>query len=228
MRSAHLRADHGRFGTGSTRLGGVAREIDQFSVKTYLDRHGLAPGDARDALEAGIRTEFGAEPEEASALELLFNLPTVDGRRLHRLTKSDERYLISGGTDQVAKALTAEHSRDIRLNKRLAAVDIRGSSVRLTFADGERVTADRVILAVPRPAARDPDRRRTATLWRASSPRSSSGRTESHRRLDNSAWRRTIGFGGASGGGEFSAPGKPSRSRRARPCRALLFLAATR
>ena len=31
----------------------VAREIDRYSVTAYLDRHGLAPGDARDALEAG-------------------------------------------------------------------------------------------------------------------------------------------------------------------------------
>src|SRR5688500_6977530 len=97
-------------------------EIDRLPVKAYLDRHGLAPGDARDALEAGIRTEYGSEPEEASAIELLWNLPTVDGQRVSRLSTSDERYLISGGTDQVAKALGAEHVRDIRLNKRLTAV----------------------------------------------------------------------------------------------------------
>ena len=127
----------------------VAREIDPISVKAYLDRHGLRAGDARDTLEAGIRTEFGSEPDEVSALELLFNLPTVDGREVTRLSKSDERYLISGGTDQVARALATEHQGDIRLNQRLAAVDIGGNSVRLTFADGERVTADRVILAMP-------------------------------------------------------------------------------
>ena len=119
------------------------------SVKAYLDRHGLEPGDARDALEAGIRTEYGSEPGEASALELIWNLPKVDGQHVSRLSTSDERYLISGGTDQVAKALAAEHVRDIRLNKRLVAVDIGGDSVRLTFGDGERVAADRAILAMP-------------------------------------------------------------------------------
>ena len=187
---------------------GVAREIDQLSVKAYLDRHGLPPGDARDALEAGIRTEFGSEPEEASALELLFNLPTVDGRRVHRLTKSDERYLISGGTDQVAKALTAEHVRDIRLNKRLAAVEIRGSSVRLGFADGERVTVDRVILALPPTLLRELRiEGDLPPLWRAFIDEVQLGKNEKVIvGYDNSAWRRTVGFGGALwAAGEFSA-----------------------
>jgi len=67
----------------------VARELDPLSVKAYLDRHGLPPGGARNALEATIRTEYGVEPEEASALELLFNLPTVDGERVSRISASD-------------------------------------------------------------------------------------------------------------------------------------------
>ena len=88
------------------------------------------------SFEAGIRTEFGSEPDEVSALELIFNLPTVDGRRVTRLSKSDERYLISGGTDQVAKALAAEHRGHVQLNKRLVAVDLGADSVRLAFAGG--------------------------------------------------------------------------------------------
>src|SRR3954469_3442080 len=123
-----LRGIAARIAADSRRLdadyANVAREIDQISVKAYLDRHGLRAGDARDTLEAGIRTEFGSEPDEVSALELLFNLPTVDGRDVTRLSKSDERYLISGGTDRVARALAAEHQAAIRLNRRLAAVDI--------------------------------------------------------------------------------------------------------
>lgn len=185
----------------------VAREIDQLSVKAYLDRHGLRAGDARDTLEAGIRTEFGSEPGEVSALELLFNLPIVDGRHVTRLSKSDERYLISGGTDQVARALAAEHQRDIRLNKRLEAVELGADSVRLAFADGERVTADRVILAMPPTTLRD--LRITGPLpplWRAFIDEVGLGRNE---KLivgyDSAPWRRTIGFGGGVwAAGEFS------------------------
>jgi len=185
----------------------VAAEIDRISVKAYLDRHGLRAGDARDTLEAGIRTEFGSEPDEVSALELIFNLPTVDGRRLTRLSKSDERYLISGGTDQVAKAIAAEHQAHIRLNRRLAAVEIGGDSVRLEFADGERVRADRAILALPPALLRE--LRITGPLpplWRAFIDEARLGRNEKVIvGYDSAPWRRIMGFGGGIwAAGEFS------------------------
>jgi len=202
--AARISADAGRLDAD---YANVAREIDRESVKAYLDRHGLRPGDARDALEAGIRTEFGSEPDEVSALALLFNLPTVDGREVTRLSKSDERYLISGGTDQVAKALAAQHERDIRLNRRLTEVEIGGNSVRLTFADGERVRADRVILAMPPTLLRE--LRITGPLpplWRAFMDEVNLGKNEKVIvGYDDSAWRRTIGFGGGLwAAGEFS------------------------
>src|SRR5690606_9341934 len=98
------------------------------------------------AIEAGIRTEYGAEPRDASALELLFNLPTVDGARVTRISLSDERYVISGGSDQIARALGRQHEGAIRLDKRLTRLDMTGPEVRLVFADGEESRADRVIL----------------------------------------------------------------------------------
>jgi monoamine oxidase len=124
-----------------------------------------------------------------------------------RLSKSDERYLVSGGTDQVAKALTAAHERDVRLGKRLTAVEIGGDSVRLGFADGEHVVVDRAILAMPPALLRE--LRITGPLpplWRAFIDEVRLGRNE---KLivgyDNSAWRRTIGFGGGLWAtGEFS------------------------
>ncbi len=182
----------------------VAREIDALSVAAYLDRHGLSAGDARDALEAGIRTEYGAEPNEASALELLFNLPTVDGARLTRISLSDERYLISGGTDQVARNLARVHEAAIRLNKRLAALDFTGAEVRLAFADGEEVRADRVILALPAPLLRElridgP----VPPLWRALFDEVRLGRNEKVIvGYDRPALRAELGFGGALWAGQ--------------------------
>jgi monoamine oxidase len=186
----------------------VAREIDQYSVSAYLDRHGLAAGDARDALEAAIRTEYGIEPEAASALELLFNLPTVDGRHLNRISTSDERYLIAGGSEQVAIALAAEHRRDIRLNRRLTGLDIRGDSARLTFADGARERFDRVILALPISMVQELSiEGALPPLWRAFFAEVKQGRNEKVIvGYDIPAWRRTLGFGGALWAkGQFSA-----------------------
>jgi monoamine oxidase len=183
-------------------------EIDRLSVKAYLDRHGLAPGDARDALQAGIRTEYGSEPEDASALELLWNLPKVEGQEIKRLSLSDEKYLISGGTDQVAKALGAEHVRDIRLNKRLTAVEIEGNRVRLTFADGEQVSAEHAILAIPPTLLREVRfSGNLPPLWRAYIDEAKLGRNEKVIiGYDESGWRPTIGFAGAVwGAGPFSA-----------------------
>lgn len=178
----------------------VAREIDALSVADYLDRHGLAAGDARDALEAGIRTEYGAEPGEASALELLFNLPTVDGTRLSRISLSDERYLVAGGSDQIQRGLAAAHAGAIRLNKRLVALRIEEDGVRLAFADGEMVQADRVILALPAPLVRavaieGP----VPPLWRALLDEVRLGRNEKVIvGYDSQPWRPgRMGFGGA-------------------------------
>ncbi len=188
---------------------GVAREIDALSVAAYLDRHGLAAGDARDALEAGIRTEYGAEPHEASALELIFNLPSVDGARLTRIGLSDERYLVSGGTDQIARALGRQHAAAIRLNKRLTTLDISGPGVRLAFADGEEVEADRVILALPAQLVREVRiEGEVPPLWRALFDEVRLGRNE---KLvvgyPDTSWRRTIGFGGALWAGQPFAAG---------------------
>ena len=178
----------------------VAREIDRLSVSAYLDRHGVRPGDARDAIEASIRTEYGVEPGAASALELIFNLPTVDGRRMNRISASDERYLVSGGTDQIARALAAEHRAHIHLNRRLTALDMSGPEVRLAFADGGNLAADRVILALPVSMLGEvridgP----LPPLWRAAIDEVRLGRNE---KLivgyDRQPWRRRPGFGGAT------------------------------
>jgi monoamine oxidase len=186
----------------------VARELDQFSVTTYLDRHGLARGDARDAIEAAIRSEYGVEPEAASALELLFNLPTVDGRHLNRISLSDERYLISGGSEQVALALAAGHRQAIRLNRRVTGLDIGRDSARLTFADGSRERFDRVVLAAPISMVSELNiEGALPALWRAFFAEVKQGLNEKIIvGYDSPAWRRTLGYGGTLWArGQFSA-----------------------
>lgn len=203
--AARITADSDRIDDGDDAL---ARDIDALSVADYLDRNRLRPGDARDALEAAIRTEYGAEPHQASALQLIFNLPTVEGRRVHRLTNSDERYLVSGGTARIAAALAAEHEGSIRLNKRLAALDFTGAAVRLRFADGEQATADRAVLALPASLLREIEiAGPLPPLWRSAIDEVRLGRNEKVIvGYDSPAWRRTIGFGGAVwAAGQFSA-----------------------
>ena len=126
-------------------------ELDALSVAAYLDRHGNRIGEpaVRRLLEQSIRTEYGAEPEGASALELLWNLPTVDGNAYEVLGTSDERYVVRGGSQRVTDALAEAHADRIETGRKLVALDRSGEGVALRFAEGEPVIADRVILALP-------------------------------------------------------------------------------
>jgi monoamine oxidase len=130
----------------------AAPELDRLSAAAYLDRHGNLIGElaVHRLLEQTIRTEYGAEPAQASALELIWNLPTVDGQAYEVLGNSDERYVIEGGSQRVTDALAAAHADRIEIGRRLAALALGGDGkVRLRFVDGHEARADRVILALP-------------------------------------------------------------------------------
>jgi monoamine oxidase len=130
----------------------AAPEIDALSVAAYLDRHAALIADpaVRGLLEQSIRTEYGAEPGQASALQLLWNLPTVDGEAYEVLGNSDERYVIEGGSQRITDALAADHGARIETGHRLVALaPAAGGRVTLRFASGNETTVDRVILALP-------------------------------------------------------------------------------
>lgn len=122
--------------------------LDALSARAYLDRIG-ARGQARHWIEQTIRTEYGVEPEAASALELVWNLPSVDGEDVEVIGGSDERYVIEGGSQKLTDALATLHAGRIRTRAVLKRVGQAGARLSLDFADGTRAEADRVILAVP-------------------------------------------------------------------------------
>lgn len=130
----------------------VAAALDRISVADYLDAHAArlqAPG-VRALLEQSIRTEFGTEPAEASALLLIFNLPTVDGEAYEVLGASDERFIIAGGSQAIPNALAARHAARIETGARLAAITRgAGGGVRLSLAGGRTLDPSHVILALP-------------------------------------------------------------------------------
>jgi monoamine oxidase len=103
---------------------------------------------------AAIRSEYGVEPADCSALQLIGLLPTVDGQRVDVLGATDEAFVVRGGSAKIAEALAARLGGRIETRRRLESVASTGETYRLGFAGRAAVEADFVILAIPHPPLR--------------------------------------------------------------------------
>jgi monoamine oxidase len=128
-----------------------APEFDRPSVAHYLDRHAdkLPDPFIRTLIENSIRTEYGVESDQSSALQLLFLLPTVDGRQVEILGSSDEAFFIEGGSGQLIDSLGKALAGQIHTRMRLTKIESRRKNFLLTFNNHTEVTADYVIIAIP-------------------------------------------------------------------------------
>lgn len=177
-----------------------APALDALSVAAYLDRHAdaLPQPYLRRLLAATIRTEFGQEPGEASALELIFNLPVADGRHVELIGTSDERYVLAGGSGMVTDALAREHAAFISTGRILSAIEPAGAGVRLRFTDGQNVEAERAIVTVPAPLLRTIEfGSLLPPLWRHYAAEAELGRNEKLNALyQGRPWRQGIDLAG--------------------------------
>ncbi len=175
----------------------VAPDLDRMSIRDYLDKHAalIGPPWLRQLLEATSRTEYGVEPGQASAIELIFNLPTVDGARAEVLGGADERYVIEGGSSALIDAMSAHYADRIATGKRLLRVE---SGLKLHFLDGSVEAADRLIVAVPGPVTRQIDFRvPLPAAWRAFIGEMQLGFNEKVQSGTNATpWRQPMGVGG--------------------------------
>lgn len=179
----------------------VATELDRWSVVQYLDRcAALMPQPwVRRLMEATCHTEYGAEPVDVSALELIFNMPTVEDGRFDVLGKSDERYLIAGGSASIPRALGERLRERISSGRRVTAIDAApDGGVVLRFARGAAFAAARVIVATPASITR-----RIAfgvplpALWRRYIAEVNLGRNEKVQMVTRSRpWEPVFGRGG--------------------------------
>lgn len=177
-----------------------APSFDRMSIAAYLDRHAALIGErwVRQLLESTSRTEYGVEPAHASALELLFNLPTVNGERVEVLGGSDERFVIDGGSDTLTTAIAAAHADRIQQRKEVIRIERAGAGLRLRFLDRSTAGADRVIVAVPAGIARRIEYAvPLAPDWRAFLDVMDLGRNEKRQvRTMSRPWETTLGSGG--------------------------------
>jgi monoamine oxidase len=137
---------------------GYASQFDALSTTEYLDQHNtLIPEPfVRTLIENSIRVEFGVEPDASSALQLIRNLPTVDGQRVEILGNSDKAFVVNGGNAGIIKGLVQALNGHIHTEMPLTKLEhLRRERFRLTFVNGTTTDADYVIVAVPFTALRN-------------------------------------------------------------------------
>lgn len=187
-----------------------APRFDAMSVKQYLDAAGASASPrARSLVEATIRTEFGSEPGEVSALELFFNLPAINDGKVALISGSDERYSLVGGSSTIPRALAEPLTPRIRTGHALVSVRRQGKAVMLAFANGETVTADRVIITVPAQVLRTIDFGDTLPAsWQALTQEFGCGRNEKiNAGYAERPWEPLVGAGGAAWAVRTGNPG---------------------
>lgn len=129
-----------------------APKFDRLSVTDYLDQHTALIPQAfiRTLIENTIRTEFGVEPSESSALQLLFNLPTVDGQQVELLGNSDEVFTVQGGNERIIDGLRDALPGQIHTGMKLEKLEgDKKEGFELTFSNDKKLEADFVVLAMP-------------------------------------------------------------------------------
>ncbi len=132
---------------------GGGKKLDSMSISQYLDSIG-ARGWVRELLDVAYLTEYGLDPSEQSALNLVFLIdrdPKEDGFTM--FGESDERYKVRGGNDRVTKELATRLSGQIEMRHVLEAIRAKDLGFVLTFqtASGRSVDveADMAVLALP-------------------------------------------------------------------------------
>jgi monoamine oxidase len=130
-------------------------ELDQMSIVDWINESVPGGIDSRlgQLLAVAYNIEYGAESSQQSSLNLLYLLGYQGPGNLRIFGKSNEKYHVRGGNDQVATRLAAELTGQITLGSELVGIRLNTSGTyTLTFRQGgssRTVTADRVVLSIP-------------------------------------------------------------------------------
>ncbi|MFT4026246.1 MAG: NAD(P)/FAD-dependent oxidoreductase [Novosphingobium sp.] len=195
--AAIIAADAKRLDTDYARH---APPLDALSVSEYLDQHAQAVPKpyVRKLLEATIRTEFGQEPQDASTLELLFNLPVADGKHVELIGSSDEKFILANGSGSLVDAMAPGLMPWIETGHAVQRIERTPTGVRLRFANGRSVEAERAIVTVPAPLLRTIDfGGMLSPLWHEYATEIDVGRNEKlNAAYEGRPWRQTMGLAG--------------------------------
>ena len=138
--------------------------LDNMTVNQWLDANvpgGLSSRFAK-LMQSNAVAEYGLDPDQQSALNLVYLLGWNSQNSLDPLNGSDEKYTVHGGNDQIVSRMIDQlPAGTVRYGNKLVAVKRNANgSVRCSFQAGNKVTdvtADRVVLALPFSTLRDAD-----------------------------------------------------------------------
>lgn len=128
------------------------RELDQMSIAQWIDAyvpggHGSPLG---QLLDVAYTIEYGADCAEQSSLNLLYLLGYLGPGQFRTFGKSNEKFHVRGGNDQLAQGLGAGLAGQIVTGAALTSVALTAAGrYALTFAGARPTTVDHVVLALP-------------------------------------------------------------------------------
>jgi monoamine oxidase len=131
------------------------KELDEMSIVDWIEES--VPGGIRSRLgqllDVAYNIEYGAESSEQRSLNLLYQLGYVGQGNLRIFGRSNEKYHVRGGNDQIPTRLRQALAAQIILGSKLVAMRRRSDgSYSLSFERGgatRDVVADKVVLALP-------------------------------------------------------------------------------
>jgi monoamine oxidase len=131
------------------------RELDRLSIVDWINAY--VPGGMSSKLgrllDVAYNIEYGADSDQPSCLNMLYLLGYVGPGQFRTFGKSNEKFHVRGGNDQVASALASLVASRITTGSELVAIKLNpGGSYTLTFREGSStrtITADHVILTLP-------------------------------------------------------------------------------
>lgn len=130
-----------------------AAEWDSKTVQTWLAENNASP-DAMEAF-ASIADLWGAEPRDVSLLFFLFYIAAAGNEqtpgtldRLLDVRNGAQELRFVGGSQLVAQRIASSLGQRVALSSPVRQIDWRGREIRVV-ADGQTVTARRIIVALP-------------------------------------------------------------------------------
>jgi monoamine oxidase len=131
------------------------RELDALSIAQYIDLYvpGGRASKLGQLLDIAYNIEYGAETTQQSSLNLLYLLGYSGQGQLRIFGRSNEKYHVVGGNDQIPQRLAQRLQGQITLGSALVSITRSADGTyALAFNQGGRttqVTADKVVLALP-------------------------------------------------------------------------------